>query len=125
MGPTLVLVILISLIGYNIVPVINLVLPWISEYTFLSDLFIINPSIAFISGLIFGLTNGLFFWVAIIIGALFIPTALFFMNSSALVYVIIYIVIAFVGLFVGSLIHNRKQQRSNIEQSIRRHGYYN
>lgn len=122
---SLVLVSLIALIGYNALPIFIRVLPWLAEYTFLTDFILVNPLVAFTAGLIFGISNGFIFLVAILIGALFIPTAFIVYNSSALIYVVGYMIFALIGLWIGSVIHNRRKQKSNIEQSIRRRGYYN
>lgn len=124
MGLSLLIVILVALIGYNAIPIFNRFLPWTAEYTFLSDLFIVNPLVAFLCGLIIGWSYGFIIWVPVLIGALFIPTVFIFYNSSALIYVVAYGVISLVGMIIGSVVNNRRTTRTNIEKSIRRHGYY-
>lgn len=118
------IIILLALIGYNIIPLINRLLEWTYEYTFLMDFMVINPLVALVCGIIFGLIHGFRIWGVLLIGILYLPTVFIFYNSSALIYTLLYLLAALIGCTLGAFIHQRRNNKYRIEQSIRRHKNY-
>ena len=64
MGKKVIIIIFLSLIIYNIVPVLDRVFPQISAYTFLLDLWLINTLYSLIASTIFCRKYGFKLWVS-------------------------------------------------------------
>ena len=106
MGKKVIIIIFLSLIIYNIVPVLNLIIPQISAYTFLLDLWLINTLYSLIASTIFCRKYGFKLWVSVIISILFVPTMFIFYNFSAYVYSIVYVIFSLIGCIIGGSIRH-------------------
>ena len=106
MGKKVIIIIFLSLIIYNIVPVLNLIIPQISAYTFLLDLWLINTLYSLIASTIFCRKYGFKIWISIIIAILFVPTMFIFYNSTACVYIIVYVIFSLIGCIIGGSIRH-------------------
>lgn len=106
MGKKVIIIIFLSLIIYNIVPVLNLIIPQISAYTFLLDLWLINTLYSLIISAVFCRKYGFKMWISIIIAILFVPTMFIFYNFSAYVYSIVYFIFSLIGCIIGGSIRH-------------------
>jgi len=75
--------ILLTLVIYNIIPIINKIVPESTNYTFLSDLWIVYPLYSLIISVLFCKKYGLKIMVSILLVLLFIPTMFIFYNKFA------------------------------------------
>ena len=82
--------ILLTLVIYNIIPIINKIVPESTNYTFLSDLWIVYPLYSLIISVLFCKKYGLKIMVSILLVLLFIPTMFIFYNDSVLIFIFIY-----------------------------------
>ena len=94
--------ILLTLVIYNIIPIINKIVPESTNYTFLSDLWIVYPIIS----VLFCKKYGLKIMVSILLVLLFIPTMFIFYNDSVLIFIFIYLILSIIGCFIGNKIKN-------------------
>lgn len=103
---------MISLIPYSLVLVgVFYLLPLFIENTGLAMLFMlmIIPFVCFGCAFIYGIKQGIgFFLFPIISAVLFLPSVFIFYNSSALIYVLIYGVIALLGNLFGCIFHKKR-----------------
>ena len=88
--------ILLTLVIYNIIPIINKIVPESTNYTFLSDLWIVYPLYSLIISVLFCKKYGLKIMVSILLVLLFIPTMFIFYNDSVLIFIFIYEIILFI-----------------------------
>lgn len=89
--------IVLTLLGYSLIPLANQYLEGVSEYTFLLDSMIINPLVALIGSGFLCYVGGYQRLTALTVGFLFVPIAFVFYNDSALIYTVLYIIIAFLS----------------------------
>ena len=94
--------ILLTLVIYNIIPIINKIVPESTNYTFLSDLWIVYPLYSLIISVLFCKKYGL----KIMVSILFIPTMFIFYNDSVLIFIFIYLILSIIGCFIGNKIKN-------------------
>lgn len=106
MGKQVIIIIFLSLIIYNIIPILNLIIPQTSAYTFLLDLWLINTLYSLIASTIFCRKYGFKLWVSVIISILFVPTMFIFYNSTACVYIIVYVIFSLIGCIIGGSIRH-------------------
>lgn len=104
---SIVILIIITLLIYNIIPIINDIFPNSVYYTFLTDLWIINSLYALISSIVMSKKYG---FNICIISILFVPTMLIFYNTSASIFMIVYFVLAFIGSLIGRFIYIKKNK---------------
>ena len=104
MKKSIVILIIITLLIYNIIPIINAMFPSSVNYTFLTDLWITNSLYALISSTIMSKKYSFNIWIILLITILFVPTMLIFYNTSA----IVYFVLAFIGSLIGRFIYIKK-----------------
>ena len=83
--------ILLTLVIYNIIPIINKIVPESTNYTFLSDLWIVYPLYSLIISVLFCKKYGLKIMVSILLVLLFI---------------FIYLILSIIGCFIGNKIKN-------------------
>ena len=86
---SIVILIIITLLIYNIIPIINDIFPNSVYYTFLTDLWIINSLYALISSIVMSKKYGFNICIILLISILFVPTMLIFYNTSASIFIII------------------------------------
>lgn len=110
MKKSIVILIVITLLIYNIIPIINAILPNSITYTFLTDLWIINSLYALISSVVMSKKYGFNIWIILLISILFVPTMLIFYNTSALIFMIVYLVLALIGSLIGRFIYIKKNK---------------
>ena len=109
MKKSIVILIIITLLIYNIIPIINAMFPSsIINYTFLTDLWITNSLYALISSTIMSKKYSFNIWIILLITILFVPTMLIFYNTSASIFMIVYFVLAFIGSLIGRFIYIKK-----------------
>ena len=101
-------VILVTIFVYNIVPITNRLFPATEIYSFLTDLWILNPVYAFVCSLLFCRKYGFKLWIVLLIAILFVPTMLIFYNSSTFIFVVVYFIIAVVGCVIGAVSYKGK-----------------
>lgn len=99
---------LIAIFVYNIIPIANRLFPATEIYTFLTDLWILDPICALVCSLLFCRKYGFKLWIVFLIAILFVPTVLTFYNSSVFIFVVVYFVIAVIGCVIGTVIHKQK-----------------
>ena len=97
--------ILLTLVIYNIIPIINKIVPESTNYTFLSDLWIVYPLYSLIISVLFCKKYGLKIMVSILLVLLFIPTMFIFYNDSVLIFIFIYLILSIIGCFIGNKIN--------------------
>lgn len=102
-----VFLLVLVLLGYGLIPLVNHLFPVVQEYTFLLDLWIINPIIAFVAGVYTTLKGRFEIWFSVVIGVLYLPIMFLFYNDSVLIFVVIYIIAAFIGAMLGKLFSPR------------------
>ena len=107
---SIVILIIITLLIYNIIPIINDIFPNSVYYTFLTDLWIINSLYALISSIVMSKKYGFNIWIILLISILFVPTMLIFYNTSALIFMIAYVVLALIGSLIGRFIYIKKNK---------------
>ena len=95
MKKSIVILIIITLLIYNIIPIINAMFPSSINYTFISST-IMSKKYSF---------N---IWIILLITILFVPTMLIFYNTSASIFMIVYFVLAFIGSLIGRFIYIKK-----------------
>ena len=100
----------LTLLIYNIIPIINAIFPNSINYTFLTDLWIINSLYALISSVVMSKKYGFNIWIILLISILFVPTMLIFYNTSALIFMIAYLVLALIGSLIGRFIYIKKNK---------------
>lgn len=100
----------LSLAAYNAIPILNWLWPITAQYTFLTDLWIVNPIWAFAASLFFCKRQGALFWPPFLTAGLFLPTMFLFYNSSAAIFLAAYWVFAAVGALIGFLWFRRKSR---------------
>lgn len=110
MGKNLLKIAIISLIVYNIIPIINTIFPETENYTFLIDLWVINVIYSIGCGVIFGNKIGFKFLIPITIAIMFIPTMLIFYNMTEYIYIIVYFVGAIIGCALGQYVYNKNNE---------------
>ena len=110
------LVILISLVVYNAVPLINLLFPASVLYTFLTDLWILNAFFSLVCPIFFCRKYGFQFWISFVICAMFLVTMFLFYNASAFLFFVIYLVLSLIGCGIGAGLH-RLKRRKNAENA--------
>ena len=71
-------------------------------------LLVIFPLIILILSFIHSKTRGFNWWLSLIIGLLWLPVTLIYLNASALIYALIYGVISFLGQGLGLLLQRKK-----------------
>ena len=98
--------ILLTLVIYNIIPIITKIVPESTNYTFLSDLWIVYPLYSLIISVLFCKKYGLKIMVSILLVLLFIPTMFIFYNDSVLIFIFIYLILSIIGCFIGNKIKN-------------------
>ena len=108
MKKSIIILIVITLLIYNIIPIINDIFPNSINYTFLTDLWIINSLYALISSFVMSKKYGFNIWIIFLISILFAPTMLIFYNTSALIFMIIYLILAFISSLLGRFIYIKK-----------------
>ncbi len=101
-----------SLIIYNVVPLIasNIKFESYNILEFLS-LVLINPVYIVICGFIYGKKYGLSWFVPIILGCTFIPTAAIFFDVSYLFYILIYFIFCVPSEILGISFNRISQLR--------------
>lgn len=104
------ILIIISLLIYNIRPISSVMFLSLADYLFIIDLWIINSLYALISSFIMSKKYGFNILIVLLIAVLFIPTVLIYYNKTALIYAIIYFILAFIGGFIGDLFYKRKNK---------------
>lgn len=109
MKKRIVVLIIISLLIYNIIPIVNAMFPSSTNYTFLTDLWITNPLYALISSTIMSKKYSFNIWVILLIPLLFVPTMLIFYNTSASIFMIVYFALALIGSLVGRVIYKKNR----------------
>lgn len=107
---TIIILIIVSLLIYNIRPISSVIFPIIADYLFMIDLWFINPLYALISSIIMSKKYGFNILIVLLISILFIPTILLYYNTTALIYVIIYFLLAFIGGFIGGFIYKKRSK---------------
>ncbi len=107
---TIIILIIVSLLIYNIRPISSVIFPIIADYLFMIDLWFINPLYALISSIIMSKKYGFKILIVLLISILFIPTILLYYNTTALIYVIIYFLLAFIGGFIGGFIYKKRSK---------------
>ena len=95
-------IIILSLVIYNIIPILNDIFPETVTYTFLLDLWFINSLYSLIAAIVFCKKYGFKIWISIIIALLFLPTMFIFYNKTAYIYMIVYFIFALIGTFIGA-----------------------
>lgn len=110
MKKSIVILIVITLLIYNIIPIINAIFPNSINYTFLTDLWIINSLYALISSVVMSKKYGFNIWIILLISILFVPTMLIFYNTSTLIFMIAYLVLALIGSLIGRFIYIKKNK---------------
>lgn len=110
MKKSIVILIIITLLIYNITPIINAMFPSSINYTFLTDLWITNSLYALISSTIMSKKYSFNIWIILLITILFVPTMLIFYNTSASIFMIVYFVLAFIGSLIGRFIYIKKNK---------------
>ena len=110
MKKSIVILIIITLLIYNIIPIINAMFPSSINYTFLTDLWITNSLYALICSTIMSKKHSFNIWIILLISILFVPTMLIFYNTSALIFMIAYLVLALIGSLIGRFIYIKKNQ---------------
>lgn len=105
---TIIILIVISLLIYNIRPISSIIFPIFADYLFIIDLWVINSLYALISSIIISKKYGFNILIVLLIAILFIPTMLIYYNTTALIYVFIYFILALIGAFIGGVIYKRK-----------------
>lgn len=111
MKKSIVTLIIITLLIYNIIPIINATFPNSIYFTFLTDLWIINSLYALISSIMMSKKYGFNIWIILLISILFVPTMLIFYNTSALIFMIAYLVLALIGSLIGRFIYIKKKNK--------------
>ena len=71
-------------------------------------LLVIFPLIILILSFIHSKIRGFNCWLSIVIGLLWLPVTLIYLNASALIYALIYGVISFLGQGLGLLLQRKK-----------------
>ena len=104
------ILIIISLLIYNIRPISSVMFLSLADYLFIIDLWIINSLYALISSFIMSKKYGFNILIVLLIAVLFIPTVLIYYNKTALIYAIIFFILAFIGGFIGDLFYKRKNK---------------
>lgn len=110
MGKDLIKVAIVSLIVYNIIPILNQLFPNIQGYTFLVDLWIINTIYSVVAGLLLGNKYRFKISIPLIIAIMFIPTMYIFYNVNEY---IIYVGVYFIGAVIGCLLGKFAYDRNN------------
>ena len=108
MKKSIILLMIITLLIYNIIPIINPIFPSSINYTFLLDLWITNSLYALISSTIISKKYSFNIWIILLITILFVPTMLIFYNTSVSIFMIVYFVLAFIGGLIGRFIYIKK-----------------
>ena len=108
MKKSIILLMIITLLIYNIIPIINAIFPSSINYTFLIDLWITNSLYALISSTIISKKYSFNIWIILLITILFVPTMLIFYNTSVSIFMIVYFVSAFIGGLIGRFIYIKK-----------------
>lgn len=85
---TIIILIIFSLLIYNIRPISSVISPIIAEYLFMIDLWFINSLYLLISSIITSKKYGFNILIVLLISILFIPTMLIYYNTTALIYAI-------------------------------------
>ena len=80
------------------------------NYTFLTDLWIIDSLYALISSVVMSKKYGFNIWIILLISILFVPTMLIFYNTSALIFMIAYLVLALIGSLIGRFFYIKKNK---------------
>ena len=110
MKKSVVILVVLSLLIYNIRLVSSVIFPVAADYLFLIDLWIINSLYALISSIIMSKKYRFNILIVLLIAILFVPTALIYYNRTALIYVIIYFILALIGDFIGEFIYKKKNK---------------
>ena len=108
MKKSIILLMIITLLIYNIIPIINAIFPSSINYTFLIDLWITNSLYALINSTIISKKYSFNIWIILLITILFVPTMLIFYNTSTSIFMIVYFVFAFIGGLIGRFIYIKK-----------------
>lgn len=101
---------LAALLFYNVIPILNLIVPDAYFYTFLLDLWVLNPIAALGCSFFFCKKYGAKWWIAAVLAVLFVPSIFIFYNSSAGVFVLVYLLCAGIGCILGWLMHRNRQK---------------
>ena len=110
MGKDLIKIAIISLIVYNIIPIINIIFPESENYTFLIDLWVINIIYAVACGLVFGNKHRFKLSIPIVIAVMIIPTMFIFYNQTAYIYIIVYLVASIIGTLLGQFSYDKNNE---------------
>lgn len=102
-------IIVISFIIYNLIPLINNIIPESISYTFLTDLWITNCLWSLIASILFCKKYRFRIYIPLLLGILFIPTMLIFYNLSAMIFAVVYCILALLGSIIGGIIHYTKR----------------
>ena len=86
---------------YYFYPLYALNRPEVSSDYLIGNLIFINPIVVFISSLFYAFKYKLDIEFTLILSALFVPSALIFFNSSALIYVLVYFVLSLLAQYTG------------------------
>lgn len=105
MKKSIIKIIVITLIVYNAIPIINVIIPQSQFYTFLMDIWIINSLWALIASIFFCKKKVFKIYMPLLLAILFIPTMFIFYNTSATIFVIIYFILALLGSCIGGIIN--------------------
>lgn len=112
MKKTISLFTVISLIAYNLIPLVNTLLPDAIATTFLLDLWITNSLYALVSATFMRIKYGFKIWAPLLIPILFVPTMFIFYNTSASIFVAVYFVFALMGTLIGSFVHKTRKAKA-------------
>lgn len=110
MGKDLLKIAIISLIVYNIIPIINKFVPGSENYTFLIDLWVINIIYSLGCGLILGNKHRFKISIPLVIAIMFIPTMLIFYDTTYYKYIAVYFVAAVIGCILGQFAYDRNNE---------------
>lgn len=111
MRKKIIVIIILSLVIYNIIPILNDIFPKTTTYTFLLDLWFINSLYSLIVAIVFCKKYGFKIWISIIIALLFLPTMFIFYNKTAYIYMIVYFIFALIGTFIGGILNRYKKSK--------------
>ena len=103
-------IVLLTAAVYVCVPLMNLWFPMTRRYTFLLDLWLLNPVVAAAGPFGFCMRYGAAVWCALIPAVLFVPAALIFYNDTALIYAVVYLAAGLIGVILALLIRKRKKK---------------
>ncbi len=101
----------IQLAAYSLIPVVNRLFPGSVIYTFLSDLWLLNPLAALATSVYMGRKCGFCWWYALVVAGLFIPTMFLFYNESAAVFGAVYALVSLIGCGIGAFIYKQKRKK--------------